>query len=94
MSEDVLSRAGKIHFLLQNWRKKIAGEKPKILLSVIELLAENPFWNTTKLSERLQVAFTTAQRAINVLVEHGILSQMDDAQRDKGFLRNCYNENS
>ena len=85
MSEDVLSRAEKINLLLQSWRNKIAGEKPKILLDVIELLAENPFWNTKKLSERLQVAFTTAQRAINVLVERGILFQVDNAQRDRVF---------
>ena len=50
MSEDVLGRAEKINLLLQSWRKKIAGEKPKILVDTIELLAENPFWNTKKLS--------------------------------------------
>jgi len=85
MSEDVLSRAEKINLLLQSWRNRIAGEKPKILSDVIELLAENPFWNTKKLSERLQVAFTTVQRAINVLVERGILFQVDNAQRDRVF---------
>jgi len=85
MSEDVLCRAEKINLLLQSWRKKIAGEKPKILVDTIELLAENPFWNTKKLSDRLKVAFTTAQRAINVLVEEKILSQVDNAQRDRVF---------
>ncbi len=85
MSEDVLSRAEKINLLLEEWRKKIAGQKPKILVDAIELLAENPFWTTKKLSERLQVAFTTAQRAINVLVEQRILSQVDNAQRDRVF---------
>ena len=85
MSDDVLSRAEKINLLLQSWRKIIAGQKPKILLDVIELLAENPFWGTKKLSERLQVAFTTAQRAINVLIERKILSQVDNAQRDRVF---------
>jgi Fic family protein len=85
MSEDVLGRAEKINLLLQSWRKKIAGEKPKILLDTIWLLAENPFWNTKKLSQRLKVAFTTAQRAINVLVEEKILYQVDNAQRDRVF---------
>jgi Fic family protein len=85
MSEDVLSRAEKINLMLQSWRNRISGEKPKILSDVIGLLAENPFWNTKKLSERLQVAFTTAQRAINVLVERKILSQVDNAQRDRVF---------
>jgi Fic family protein len=85
MSEDVLSRAEKINLLLQSWRKRIAGKRPKILPDTIELLAENPFWNTKKLSQRLKAAFTTTQRAINVLVEEKILSQVDNAQRDRVF---------
>jgi len=40
-----------------------------------------------KLSECLGVAFTTAQRAINVLVEKGVLSQVDNAQRDRCSVR-------
>jgi Fic family protein len=89
MSEDVLTRAEKINLLLQSWKKIIADQKPKILPDVIDLLAENPFWNAKKLSERLQVAFTTAQRAINVLLERRILSQMDNAQRDRLFCANA-----
>jgi Fic family protein len=85
MSEDVLRRAERINSLLGVWREKVAGQKPKVLFDVIDLLAENPFWTAKKLSERLKVAFTTAQRAINVLVEKGILSQIDNAQRDRVF---------
>jgi Fic family protein len=85
MSEDVLSRAERINLLLDRWREQIAGQKPKILFDAIDLLAENPFWTVKKLSERLKVAFTTAQRTINVLVEGGILSQVDNAQRDRVF---------
>lgn len=85
MSEDVLSRAERINLLLEDWRKKVAGQKPKILFQVIDLFAENPYWNTKKLSERLGVAFTTAQRAIGVLVEKKVLSQVDNAQRDRMF---------
>lgn len=89
MSEDVLNRAERINLLLQRWKEKTAGQKPKILFDVIDLLAENPFWNTKKISERLQVAFTTAQRAINVLVEKEVLFQVDDAQRDRVFCANA-----
>jgi Fic family protein len=85
MSEDVLSRAERINSLLGIWREQIAGQKPKVLFDAIDLLAENPFWTAKKLSEQLKVAFTTAQRAINVLVEEGILSQVDNAQRDRVF---------
>ena len=72
--------------LIQNWREMIAGQKPKILFDVIGLLAENPFWTTKKIAERLNVAFTTAQRAINVLKEKQIISQTDQqAQRDRVY---------
>jgi Fic family protein len=85
MSEDVLNRAERINSLLGRWRERIAGQKPKVLFNTIDLLAENPFWTTKLLSTRLKIAFTTAQRAINVLVEAGILSQLDNAQRDRVF---------
>ncbi len=93
MSEDVLSRAERINLLLQSWKERIAGQKPKILFDVIELLAENPFWSTKGISERLQVAFTTAQRAINVLVEKEVLSQVDNAQRGRVFCANAIMKN-
>jgi Fic family protein len=83
MSEDALSRAERINLLLQEWRENTAGRKPKILFEAIGLLAENPFWSAKKLGERLSVAFTTAQRAINALMEAGILTQVDQAQRDR-----------
>lgn len=89
MSEDVLSRAERINLLLQGWKEKATGKKPKILFDVIDLLAENPFWSTKMISERLQVAFTTAQRAINVLVEKEVLSQVDNAQRGRVFCANA-----
>ena len=85
MSEDALSRAERINLLIQNWREKMAGQKPKILFDAIGLLAENPFWTTKKIAERLNVAFTTAQRAINLLQEKQIISQIDQAQRDRVF---------
>lgn len=86
MSEDVLGRAERINSLLARWKQKIAGRKPKVLPDVVDLLAENPYWTARNLSERLKVAFTTAQRAIDVLVKEGILSQADDAQRDRVFF--------
>ncbi len=86
MSEDVLSRAERINGLLDNYRRQTSAHKPKVAIKIIDLLAENPFWTTNKLSDRLGVAFTTAQRYINVLSELGILKQADNAQRDRVFF--------
>jgi Fic family protein len=88
ISEDALSRTKRINSLIQNWREKIAGQKPKILFDVIGLLAENPFWTAKKIAERLNAAFTTAQRAINLLQEKQIISQTNNAQRDRVFCAN------
>jgi Fic family protein len=48
-------------------------------------LAENPFWTVKKAAERLGVAYTTAQRAIERLESLGILSQTTDARRDRVY---------
>jgi Fic family protein len=85
ISEDALNRAERINLLLQNWREIISGQKPKILFDVIGLFAENPFWTVKKIAQRLNVAFTTAQRAINLLQEKQIISQTDNAHRDRVF---------
>lgn len=85
MSEDVLSRAERINRTLQQWREFLAGQKPKILFDAVGLLAENPFWTAKRLAERLSVAFTTAQRAIKILSDAQIVTQIDDAQRDRVY---------
>jgi Fic family protein len=89
MSEDVLNRAERINLLLQQWREQVAGKKPKMLFETIGLLAENPFWSAKKLGERLSMAFTTAQRVINTLMDEGILTQVDQAQRDRIYCANA-----
>ncbi len=89
MSEDALSRAERINLLIQNWRESVAGQKPKVLFDVIGLLAENPFWTIKKMAQRLNVAFTTAQRAINILQEKQIITQTDASQRDRVFCANA-----
>ena len=85
MSEDALSRAERMNLLLQEWREKSAGKKPKILFEAIGLLGENLFLTAKKLGERLSVAFTTVQRVIKTLMDAGILTQRDQAQRDRVY---------
>jgi predicted transcriptional regulator len=52
---------------------------------LVDLLAENPFWTIKRASERLDVAYTTAQRAIEKLQSLGVLEQTDDAQRGRVY---------
>jgi len=83
MSADALVRSERINALLTDWRKQVAGSASKTLDMLVDLLAENPFWTINRAAERLGVAYTTAQRAIEKLQALNILEQTNNAQRDR-----------
>jgi Fic family protein len=85
MSADALSRAERINSLLVKWRKSAAGTVSKTPLALIDLLAENPFWTINKAAERLEVAYTTAQRAVKTLESLGVIEQVSDVKRGRVY---------
>ena len=85
MSEDAVSRATRINDLLAQWRRKLASESTNTPLRVIDLLAANPFITTTGVADRLGLAFTTAQRAIERLERNDIVQQTTDAKRSRVY---------
>jgi len=85
MSEDALSRASRINKKLADWQKKVAGDSTNTPLRVVELLAANPFITVKGAAEKLDVAFTTAQRAIEKLERLEIVKQKGDAKRDRVY---------
>lgn len=85
MSEDAVRRAGRINATLAEWQKSVAGESTKTPLRVVELLAANPFITTKGSVEKLGIAFTTAQRAIERLERLGIIQQSGTAKRDRVY---------
>lgn len=85
MSEDALGRAGKINMKIGEWQKSVSGESTKTPLRVVELLAANPFITTKGCAEKLEIAFTTAQRAIGRLEHFGIVQQVGEAKRDRVY---------
>ena len=85
MSEDALNRAVRINELLAQWQKKVSGDSTNTPLRVVELLGANPFITAKGAAERLGIAFTTAQRAIQRLQRIGVLKLVGDAKRDRVF---------
>jgi Fic family protein len=85
MSEDALSRASRMNSLLAQWQKSVAGESSSTPLRVVELLGSNPFITAKGAAEKLEIAFTTAQRAIERLERAGIVRPVNDAKRDRVF---------
>jgi len=85
MSEDALSRAARMNNLLIGWQRRVAGDSTNAPLRLVDLLAANPFVTTTGASEKLGVAFTTAQRAIQRLEKLEILAPVSEAKRDRVY---------
>lgn len=84
-SEDALNRATRINGMLAGWQKAVAGESTNTPLRIVELLGANPFITIKGASNQLQVAFTTAQRAIEKLERSGILKTVNEAKRDRVY---------
>lgn len=84
-SLDVLSRAERINALILDWRMKLSSRTEGIVQEMIKSLAVNPYFTTKKVAENLNVAFTTAQRAIGKLEDLGIVRQISQRKRDRVY---------
>ncbi len=84
-AEDALNRAVRINEILSGWCEDVAGSPSKAPMRVVDLLAENPYWTIKRLAERLQVAFTTAQRAVERLESASIVTPVTAAKRDRVY---------
>ncbi|MDQ6894203.1 MAG: Fic family protein [Acidobacteriota bacterium] len=84
-SEDALDRVTRINGLLADWRRKASNAGGKTASALVELLGENPFWTVKRAAARLDVAYTTAERAIEKLQSNGIVERTSDAKRDRVY---------
>ncbi|MCK5117459.1 MAG: Fic family protein [Candidatus Aegiribacteria sp.] len=85
-SNDALNRASRIVDLLDQWRVLAAEFPGSTPVSLLNLLAGNPFVTIPGVSEKLGVARSTASRAIEYLVRQGILEQTGSRKRDRSWL--------
>src|ERR1700756_3080623 len=85
MSEDALSRATRINDIVTQWQRKLAGGATNNPLRVVELLGANPFITINGAADKLKIAFTTAQRAVERLERAKIVKRMGDAKRDRVY---------
>lgn len=84
-AEDALSRTQRINNLLSQWRQAVRGSGSKVPAEVIDLLSENPYWMVNRVAERLGIAYTTAQRAVEKLLSLSILTQTSEAKRGRVY---------
>jgi Fic family protein len=84
-AEDALGRIQRIDDLLVHWRKRLAKATSRLPEQMTELFTQNPFWTVNKLSKTLDVAFTTAQRAVDRLESAGIVVLSGTAKRNRVY---------
>jgi Fic family protein len=84
-ADDALGRIQRIDELLVRWRNQLARTASRLPEKAIELFAENPYWTVKRLAERLDVAFTTAQRTIDRLESAGIVALAGAAKRNRVY---------
>lgn len=85
-AKDALGRVERINALREKWRRRLASRQTKTVMALIDRVTANPFVTVNGLAGELKIAFTTAQRAINVLTDHKILRQTDDARRGRVYV--------
>lgn len=84
-SEDVLSRADRINELLNQWKIDIASSGSQVPVDLVQHLAVNPYFTTSKIAEDLGIAYSTAQRGVQKLEASGIIKKINDNKRDKVY---------
>jgi len=83
--KDVLSRAERINTLILEWQMIVARYPSSTLQEMVTFFAVNPFLTINKIATRLNIAFTTAQRAVSKLENLGIITQISTNKRDRIF---------
>ncbi len=84
-SDDAVDRIQRIDDLFSQWKHELAQVQSRLPERALELFVENPFWSVTNVAGRLEVAFTTAQRAIDRLESAGIVAQVGESRRNRVY---------
>ena len=84
-SEDAVHRIQRIDDLLARWKREVATDRSRLPEQTLGLFAENPFNTVRGVADRLSVAFTTAQRAIDRLEAVGMVRQVGKARRNRVY---------
>ena len=84
-SRDAVDRIRLIDDLFAKWKHGLARGRSQLPERALDLFAENPFWTVGGVAGRLEVAYTTAQRAIDRLEAAGIVAQVGRRQRNRVY---------
>ena len=84
-AEDALARIQDIDNLYERWQVALAGVRSGRPEQVLRLFVGNPFRTVRGVASELDVAYTTARRAIDRLEEVGIVSLVGSGRRNRVY---------
>ena len=84
-SEDAAGWIQRLDDLLTQSRRELAGARSQLPVRALDLFVENPFQTVRGVADRLDVAFTTAQRAIDRLGGAGMVVQVGQRGRNRVY---------
>ena len=84
-AEDALARIQDIDELYERWQDELAGVRSGRPEQVLRLFVGNPFRTVGGIAKELDVAYTTARRAIDRLEEAGIVALVGEARRNRVY---------
>ncbi|MEZ4861955.1 MAG: Fic family protein [Caldilineaceae bacterium] len=86
-ANDAIQRAKKLQDLAALWQSQLQQTNATALMHhVANLLAERPILSAQDICTNFDVSHQTAMRAIQRLIEIGILAKIDDRRRNQHFL--------
>ena len=71
--------------LLSGWKQDLLRERSRLPERALEQFAANPFWTVGALADKMEVAYPSAQRAINRLESLGVISLVGEARRNRVY---------
>ena len=84
-ADDAVGRIRRIEDQLRQWRGKLDKVPSRLPARTLELFAENPFWTVRGIADRMKVAFTTAQRAVDRLEAAEVVTLTSEAKRNRVY---------
>ena len=85
-SDDAVRRARRLLDLHRTYHQTSLGKRlPPTAMELVELIFVKPVLNTRVAQESLKVTYPGAQKAINALIEQGILTEITGGKRNKAY---------
>ena len=84
-ANETIEKLLRIDELLSGWKLELERDRSRLPGRALEQFAANPFWTVGALAEQMEVAYPSAQRAINRLESMGVVSLVGEARRNRVY---------